>query len=110
MLVMGSIPLGLNRPQDFTYSLPQEVILSTILVRFTKVSSEFVNKQECIPAGCVPAARRPYAGVCLVWGGVGVLDWGGVCLVGGSAWSGVVVVVSGPGGGGVCLVWGGGGV
>ena len=37
-------------------------------------------KQECIPVGCVPVARRPYAGVCFP---------GGVCLVpGGSAWSG----------------------
>ena len=40
----------------------------------------FSIKQECIPVGCVPAARRPYAGVCFP---------GGVCLVwGGSAWSG----------------------
>ena len=36
-------------------------------------------EQECIPVGCVPAARRPYAGVCFP---------GGVSLVpGGSAWS-----------------------
>ena len=27
-------------------------------------------KQECTPVGCVPAARRPYAGVCLPVGGV----------------------------------------
>ena len=56
-----------------------------------------IPKQECIPVGCVPAARRPYAGVCFP-GGVGGL-WG-VCLVGG-------VLVSGPGGGGWCLVRGG---
>ena len=28
------------------------------------------NKQECIPVGCVPAARRPYAGVCFPGGGL----------------------------------------
>ena len=37
---------------------------------------ELIPKQECIPVGCVPAARRPYAGVCfrggrVVPGGVG---------------------------------------
>ena len=26
-------------------------------------------QQECIPVGCVPAARRPYAGVCFPGGG-----------------------------------------
>ena len=26
-------------------------------------------KQECIPVGCVPAARRPYPGVCFPGGG-----------------------------------------
>ena len=76
-------------------------------------------QQECIPVGCVPAARRPYAGVCFPgggWGccvclvpggclpGPGVSAWSGGCLLGpgGSAWSG------GPGWSrGVCLVWGG---
>ena len=55
-----------------------------------------LSSQECIPVGCVPAARRPYAGVCLVRGVC--LIWGGGCLPGpgGSAWSR-----------GVCLVWGG---
>ena len=75
------------------------------------------GKQECIPVGCVPAARRPYAGVCFSWGGV----WSGGC-----AWSGGVSGsgggvpglgggvsgpgwgdgVSGPGGVCMCLVWG----
>ena len=30
----------------------------------------FQHKQECIPVGCVPAARWPYAGVCFPGGGV----------------------------------------
>ena len=51
-------------------------------------------KQECIPVGCVPAARRPYAEVCF---------WGGGCLLrGGSAPGGLLWGVSAPGGG-----WGG---
>ena len=36
-------------------------------------------KQECIPVGCVPAARRPYAGVCFR-GGVGSPSRGGWVL------------------------------
>ena len=48
------------------------------------------KKQECIPVGCVPAARRPYAGVCFL-GGCGPGGWvwsgsGGVSAPGG--WSG----------------------
>ena len=66
-------------------------------------------EQECIPVGCVPAARRPYAGVCFLGGG-GLPGPGG-----GSAWSRGVSLVQGglPGPGGspwsrwVCLVWGG---
>ena len=84
-------------------------------------------QQECIPVGCVPAARRPYGGVCFPeggspWSGGVSLVWG-VCLVrGGSTWSGGFSLVwgglPGPGGspwsGGVLpaggvfsLVWGG---
>ena len=37
-------------------------------------------KQECIPVGCVPAARRPYAGVCFQGG---VLPVGGFSMPGG---------------------------
>ena len=61
---------------------------------------KYKTKQECIPVGCVPAARRPYAGGCFP---------GGVSGPGGSGPGGV----SGPGGGvsalgGVwCLVLGG---
>ena len=40
------------------------------------------NEQECIPVGCVPAARRPYARVCFPGGGPGP---GGVPGPGGSA-------------------------
>ena len=75
-----------------------------ISVHFNYVPNGYIlYKQECIPVGCVPAARRPYSGVCfpggvcLVRGGVclvlGVSAWSrGVCLVGGvmSAWSGWV--------------------
>ena len=69
------------------------------------------GKQECIPVGCVPAARSPYAGVCFqggvsgpggcVWSQGGVSGPGEMCLVLG---------VCGPGGvwSGGCLVWGGG--
>ena len=72
-------------------------------------------KQECIPVGCVPAARCPYAEVCFRGGGClpgggsapgGCLVWGG-----GSAWSGGCLLLGGlPGGGsawsrGVCLFW-----
>ena len=60
-------------------------------------------RQEYISVGCVPAARRPYAGVCF-WEG-GLPGPGGVvCLV----WGGVVCLV--PGGGVVCLVPGGSGM
>ena len=82
---------------------------------YLKILYQKFIKQECIPVGCVPAARRPYAGVCF-WGGV-CLVWGGVrlggCLPGWgvSAWSRGTVVSSpgglpGLGGGGV---WSGGG-
>ena len=30
---------------------------------------KYIEKQECIPVGCVPADRRPYAGVCFLAGG-----------------------------------------
>ena len=41
----------------------------------TKNGSKAIIEQVCIPVGCVPAARRPYAGVCFP-GGV-VLHRGG---------------------------------
>ena len=60
-------------------------------------------KQECIPVGCVPAARRPYSGVYFPEGGSA---WSGGVLPGpgGSAWSGGGL----PGLGGFSLVRGGG--
>ena len=72
-------------------------------------------KQECIPVGCVPAARWSYAGVCFPWGGM-YLVLGGVpgpggCVPGptggvpgprGGTWSQGCV----PGPRGVCLVRG----
>ena len=62
-----------------------------------------ILKQECIPVGCVPAARRLYARVCFP-GGCLVQGWGGVPGPGGwCAWSGGACLVRG-----VCLVWGGG--
>ena len=76
------------------------------MLNFNGSHNENELKQECIPVGCVPAARRPYAGVCFRGGlpgpgGVSAWSggWGGVCLVRGdvSAWSR----------GGVCLVGGG---
>ena len=84
------------------------------------------TKQECIPVGCVPAARRPSAGVCipgevcLVWGGSAWSGGGGVCLVPGGvsdpgglpglggALPGRGGALSGPGGG--WCVWPGGGI
>ena len=60
------------------------------------IIASFINsdKQECIPVGCVPAARRPYAGVCFPGGGVcsGGSGPGGVC-------SGGCVCSRGAGGG-----------
>ena len=71
------------------------IVCSFVWESFFKIIAKM--KQECIPVGCVPAARRPYAGVCFPGGSA----WsrGGVSLVRGvSAWS--------LGGGGVSLVWG----
>ena len=56
-------------------------------------TSEIIRKQECIPVGCVPADRRPYAGVCFPEGGVSgpggspsgvVTGPGGLSMPGGS--------------------------
>ena len=77
------------------------------LTKFEKSHNESYDKfkQECIPVGCVPAARRQYAGVCFpggvsAWpGGVVCLAWGGVCLV----WGGVCLVRGGLPGLGGCL-------
>ena len=69
----------------------------------TFLFQRFTIKQECIPVGCVPAARWPYAAVCFPGGGGGLVPGG---LVLGGVWSGGGGggVVSAPGG---CLVQGG---
>ena len=88
-------------------------------------SAKYSIQQECIPVGCVPPARLPYAGVCfsgggctcLVPGGCTCQVWGGgTCLVPGGCVPGLVLGgvylpgpggVPGPGGGCTCLVLGG---
>ena len=83
---------------------------------------EIINKQECIPVGCVPAARWPYTAVCS--GGGGMSAPGGVCSRGegvpgargavssaGSVCSGGCPVRGGVCSGGCawsggCLLWG----
>ena len=65
----------------------------------------FIYKQECIPVGCVPPARLPYAGVCFPGGGGGCgvyLPGRGGCLPGPGG-----VYLPGPGG---VPAWSGGGV
>ena len=64
-----------------------------------QIQMHFDIKQECIPVGCVPAARRPYAGVCFP-GGVSAWSRGGLPGLGGGWWVCLV-------GGGVSLVRGG---
>ena len=56
----------------------------TLLYKFYEACDNN-NKQECIPVGCVPAARRPYPGVCFLGGvylPVGCTCPGGTCLGG----------------------------
>ena len=72
----------------------------------------FIEKQECIPVGCVPAAYWPYAGVCFPGGGVvwfrgGAWSGRGVWSPGG-VWSGGVWSQGGLVRGG--LLWGGCGI
>ena len=91
----------------------------TILVNVCAQDQQTCLKQECIPVGCVPAARRPYAGVCFPGGsawfggclpGLGGLPGPGGCLPGhgGSAWSRGFTWPGGclPSQGAACLVWG----
>ena len=75
---------------------------------FMQFSAKNYAKQECIPVGCVPATRRPYAGVSFL-GGFVCLVWGGVCLVRGVSALGVSAWSRGSAwSGGICLVQGGG--
>ena len=79
------------------------VIVSFETIQYSTIfiTIRIIERQECIPVGCVPAAFRPYAQVCF-WGGClvrGVVPGlGGVCSGG----------VSGLGGAwlGGCLLWG----
>ena len=69
-------------------NLPESTDLSPLLYW---LCTELNYVQECIPVGCVPAARWPYAAVCFPGG----------CLVrGGAAWSrgGICSGGSAPGG------------
>ena len=75
------------------------------------LTNKMIFEQECIPVGCVPAARKPYAAVCFPGGDVCSREGvpgpgGGVCFGGVSAPGGVCsggcLVCSGG-----CLVWGG---
>ena len=73
------------------------IFLCQALVQKRLKQIHCITKQECIPVGCVPAARWPYAGVCFpggVWSGEGVVL--GVCVVQGGGGPGG----SGPGGSG----------
>ena len=76
---------------------------------------EIINKQECIPVGCVPAARWPYTAVCsrggVCSGGCLLQRGGGAWCEGGCQLWGECLLwgVPGPRGcllWGVCLVWG----
>ena len=64
---------------------------------------KYISKQECIPVGCVPAARWPYAGGLLLGG---VCSWEVSALRGVSALSGVSALVGCLLLGDVCS-WGG---
>ena len=69
------------------------------------------NKQECIPVGCVLAARRPYAGVCFPGGDVCSRGVSAPRVGVGGVWSRGAQPA--PGGGGVWsqgVVWSLGGV
>ena len=75
------------------YSSPKHKnLFHKYVIHFT----DFCSQQECIPVGCVPAAHRPYAGVCFLGGfcSGGCLLWGvsalgGVCSQGVSALGGI---------------------
>ena len=63
------------------YSSPKH---KNLFHKYVIHTTDFCSQQECIPVGCVPAAHRPYAGVCfpggfLLWG---VSALGGVCSEG----------------------------
>ena len=72
----------------------------------TTKKDDFNFRQECIPVGCVPADRRPYARVCFRGGGSPSGGDGGVLHLGGfSIWGGFSIRGGSPSGG--VLLWGG---
>ena len=113
---------GVHKVKNYVHFL----LCSLSMFSFTQKCKVFsFTQQECIPVGCVPAARRPYAGVCFPGGGVCLvqggclpgLGEGGVCLVQGGlpgpgGWGCLPGLGGLPGWGGVCLVrgsaWSGG--
>ena len=99
----GLFALLLFSLQNRKKYLPCTLILRVNLALYLK----FHLKQECIPVGCVPAARWPYAGVCCRGGllrGVcsgGCPLWGG-CLLQGGVYSGGCLLPGVSALGGVC--------
>ena len=103
-------PLYTTSPNYPFNTLAQQYDVSCVIDRPMWVQQQ----EECIPVGCVPAARWPYAGVCfrgeggcllpggyLHWGGSGVgrcLLWGGLVLLAGGG-----LVLPARGGGSPCL-------
>ena len=75
------------------------MVFSMLLLLGFTVNSDNKYKQDCIPVGCVPPARRPYLPACC--------GPGGVPVPGGCTWSGYLVPGGVPGPGGVYLVPGG---
>ena len=83
---------------SFTVSLR---IFKEIKIKSSCLAKEPNSKQECIPVGCVPAARCPYAEVCFPGG---VCSRGGGCLLrGGCLLVGICSGGTALGG----LLWGG---
>ena len=58
-----------------TTSIP--LVVNSVVVKSRVVVKKIYKKQECIPVGCVPSTRWPYAGVCFP--GEGCLLQGDVC-------------------------------
>ena len=94
----GALPCSLHPSSDVERRLCFEIVQQNLLVHPGN-KNEAKIKKECIPVGCVPAARRPYTGVWFP--GAGCAWSGGVWSGGGCTWSGGV-----SSGGVCCLVCG----